>query len=172
MTFQLPQEGRSDEWYTPPNVFIRLGVTFDLDPCAPEWPRAHWIPAKRRISLPDDGLNAAWDGAVWLNPPYSQTHLWVRRLAVHGNGIALVFARTDTQWWHDLLPAADAVCFVKGRLNFLTRDGADQGNAGSPSALVAFGYSMVAALERARLGMVFRCPSEELAGQMTMWEAA
>jgi hypothetical protein len=27
--------GESDEWYTPPEIFDALGLTFDLDPCSP-----------------------------------------------------------------------------------------------------------------------------------------
>jgi hypothetical protein len=27
--------GSSVEWYTPPEIFEALGLTFDLDPCAP-----------------------------------------------------------------------------------------------------------------------------------------
>jgi hypothetical protein len=43
--------GASDEWYTPPAVFAALGLTFDLDPCAPPLPTADWIPTARRYSL-------------------------------------------------------------------------------------------------------------------------
>ncbi len=82
-----PPSGGSCEWYTPPWVFAALGLTFDLDPCAPALPLAEWIPARRRYSLPDDGLALPWEGRVWLNPPYAQhTARWVGKLAEHGRG--------------------------------------------------------------------------------------
>jgi hypothetical protein len=111
--------GASDEWYTPPSLFDVLGLEFDLDPCAPAG-GLPWIPARRFYSLDDDGLSQPWEGRVWLNPPYgARTAAWVRRLAAHGHGIALVFARTDTTWFHDVAPTAHAITFLAGRLNFV-----------------------------------------------------
>ncbi len=87
-------EGRTVEWYTPPGIFEALGLKFDLDPCAPAC-GLPWIPAARFYSLPDDGLVKPWEGRVWVNPPYGpHAAKWMRRLAAHGDGIALVFART------------------------------------------------------------------------------
>lgn len=54
----------SPEWYTPPEVFSALGLTFDLDPCAPPLPAASWIPAARRYTLPVDGLAEPWEGRI------------------------------------------------------------------------------------------------------------
>jgi len=154
--------GASDEWYTPPAVFDALGLTFDLDPCAPPPPAADWIPAARRYSLPDDGLVLPWEGRVYLNPPYgSATSAWVRRLAAHGDGIALVFARTDTAWFHEVAQTAHALCFLAGRLTFVPADSASvaegrtNGNAGAPSLLMAFGEECAAAVAASGLGMTF-----------------
>jgi hypothetical protein len=40
------QNNVSVEWYTPPWVFQKLGVEFDLDPCQPP-EGIKWIPAKK-----------------------------------------------------------------------------------------------------------------------------
>jgi hypothetical protein len=150
------------EWYTPPSFFDALGITFDLDPCAPTG-GLPWIPARRFISLPDDGLAHPWIGRVWLNPPYGAAAArWVDRLAEHGDGIALVFARTDTDWWHRNVPSASAVCFVRGRDSFIRGDGASTGaghNAGAASALIAYGDVCANAVANSRLGMTFSCPA-------------
>jgi hypothetical protein len=153
----LPNEGKTSEWYTPRHVFDALGLEFDLDPCAPEG-GVPWIPAASYYSAADDGLVQPWEGRVWLNPPYGkQTAAWVRKLAAHGNGIALVFSRTDVRWWHDAVPIASAVCFIEGRLTFVAGAGQSApGNSGGPSALIAFGDDCADALERSRLGIVYR----------------
>ncbi|NKY60787.1 DNA N-6-adenine-methyltransferase [Nocardia flavorosea] len=128
----------SNVWLTPPGIIGALGV-FDLDPCAAD-PRP-WDTARRHIAPPEDGLSAEWVGRVFLNPPYTGLPVWLGKLADHGQGTALVFARTETRWFVDLVwRRATAVLFLHGRLHFHLPDGARaQGNAGAPSVLVAYG---------------------------------
>jgi len=131
---------RTDTWLTPPGILQALGP-FDLDPCAAPEPRP-WSTAARHITRPDDGLTETWHGRVWLNPPYSaDVGPWVGRLAGHGCGTALVFARTETSWFVDYVwRKATALLFVAGRLHFCYPDGQTaEANAGAPSALVAYG---------------------------------
>lgn len=134
----------SDEWYTPPEIIHALGE-FDLDPCA-----AHgWPTAKRHIYREDDGLAQAWSGRVWLNPPYTRKLLvpFIRRLAEHGNGIALIFNRMDIALWHDeIFPTATAMLIMRGRLRFYRPDGTRGDAAGCGSVLVAWGAHNAAAL--------------------------
>lgn len=167
----------SDEWYTPKHIFDALGIEFDLDPCSPALPAAAWVPASRRISLPDDGLSATWDGRVWLNPPYGrQIGQWVRRLARHGDGVALVFARTDTGWFQDAARVAGAICFLERRLQFVPAIDGQLGNsvtgaAGAPSVLMGFG-SCSSAVQRCGLGMAFEVRSgHAITDPMSLWEA-
>jgi phage N-6-adenine-methyltransferase len=137
----------TDTWLTPPEIIKDLGP-FDLDPCTPEI--MPWKTAKRRYTKQDDGLNQEWCGRVWLNPPYSREVVkWLEKLAAHGNGIALVFARTETDWFFKTVwEKADALLFLKGRIHFHTADGyRAKGNAGAPSVLIAYGEYNVAALE-------------------------
>lgn len=136
-----PNRGATDTWLTPKEIVRALGP-FDLDPCAAPEPRPWWT-ALRHIALPLDGLMASWnDERVWLNPPYgSQTGKWLKRLAAHGKGTALVFARTETKDWHEhIWPEATGVLFLEGRLHFHYPTGARaRANAGGPSALIAYG---------------------------------
>lgn len=140
------------EWYTPPEIFEALGVEFDLDPCAA--PGGAHVPAERYFTHLDDGLSQPWEGFVWMNPPYGQeTPKWLERLAEHGNGIALVFARTDTGWFHGPVASADIICFIKGRIKFMMPDGTRGGTPGSGSMLVGYGPTAVAAITKCGLGM-------------------
>jgi hypothetical protein len=66
----------------------------------------------------------------------------------HGNGIVLIFARTETKAFFDYVwNQADAILFIKGRLKFHTPEGVTGGTAGSPSVLIAYGEENVKALE-------------------------
>ncbi len=133
----------STVWLTPRRILEPLGE-FDLDPCAAPDPD-RWPTARRHITLPDDGLAADWAGRVWLNPPYStEGRDWLAKLAEHGNGIALMFARVETGWFFDNVFTAQhatGVLFLRGRVRFVRPDtlapAAD--NGGAPSVLVAFG---------------------------------
>ena len=132
---------RSEVWLTPPHILEALGE-FGLDPCAAPEPRP-WPTAKRHIALPEDGLAADWEvSRVWMNPPYSSKAVkWLRKMALHNNGTALVFARTETEWFFETVwRAASAVLFLEGRLYFHRANGERaKANAGAPSCLVAYG---------------------------------
>src|SRR5262245_41355882 len=94
-----------DKWYTPRYVLDPLGY-FDLDPCndAPE----QFPVAEYHFTPSDDGLQWPRWGRVWLNPPFSNARPWIDKLAEHGNGIALVFCRSDAIWFHRAITAASA----------------------------------------------------------------
>ncbi len=137
-----------DEWLTPPEIIAALGE-FDLDPASPGI-RRPWDTAKDHYSIFDDGLSKSWAGRVWLNPPYGRdTGIWLSRLADHGNGIALIFARTETEmFFSQVWERADAVLFLRGRLHFHHVDGRRAAaNAGAPSCLVAYGRNNAEALK-------------------------
>lgn len=150
-----PGGGATDEWLTPRFILEALGP-FDLDPCAPiERP---WPIAAKHLTIEDDGLAQPWDGFVWCNPPYgAATYRWLSRLADHGRGIALVFARTETKgFMAQAWERATAMLFLTGRLTFCRPNGQPArveggGNSGGPSVLIAYGLEALHRLEAAGL---------------------
>lgn len=141
-----PNGGATVEWLTPPEIIEALGP-FDLDPCA--HPSQPWATAKHMSTLPVDGLTLDWAGSVWLNPPYGRAIAdWLAKLAAHGDGVALVPARTEVEawFWPHIWEAATAVLFIRGRLYFRKPDGSKAGNAGHGSVLVAYGRKMAGRL--------------------------
>ena len=143
--------GKSQVHLTPKWIIDALGP-FDLDPCAATV--RPWDCAADNIVEAEDGLSFEWEGFVWLNPPFNRYVVgeWMRRMAEHNNGIALLHARTETAWFRVCWRACSAILFMDRRLNFYKPDGTpntiakagskyagSKGNSGAPPVLCAFG---------------------------------
>lgn len=146
-----PSVGGSTTWLTPPKIIKALG-NFDLDPCA-ALEQPGWTKSTKEYTKLDNGLAQPWEGRVWLNPPYGrETPAWLKKLRDHRNGIALIFARTETRQFFDYIwDDADALLFLKGRLKFHTPDGLEGGPANAPSVLIAYGKNNAKALSESGL---------------------
>ena len=132
-----------NDWQTPEVVLERvrrLGA-IGLDPCTNP---ANPIGAGKYFTDAENGLLRSWwgHGLVFVNPPYGQIKHWAEKIASESQQatllelVALVPARTDTQWWNRLVwSSAEAVCFWRGRLRFVGADNC----APFPSALIYFG---------------------------------
>lgn len=129
--------GDSQIWITPKWIIDALGP-FDLDPCSnyhQPWPCAD-------CGFTERGLDRKWYGRVWLNPPFHRYEVasWVRRLAEHNCGTALLHARTEAEWFEPVWAKASAILFLADRLYFHYPDGRRaEANSGAPACLIAFG---------------------------------
>jgi hypothetical protein len=142
-----PNRGHSVEYLTPPEIVGALG-SFDLDPACP--PRMPWRTAVTMWTRADNAIDRVWHGRVFLNPPYGAKELgiWLKKLADHGDGIALVFARTETEaFFLHAWRRANAMLFIRGRLHFHRACGSrTKFNSGAPSVLIAYGQRNARAL--------------------------
>ena len=82
-----------------------------------------------------------WEGRVWLNPPYGvSANAWLKKMAEHRNGIALLFARTDTKMFQNIVfPHAKSALFISSRVKFYDIEGIEQDYSGAPSVLLGYG---------------------------------
>lgn len=151
--------GRSNEWYTPPGVFAALGCRFDLDVAHPATARTH-VPCAAFLSA--RGLERAWTGFVWMNPPFGGRGAlapWLDKFFDHGDGIALTPDRTSAPWWRAAALRCDGLLFTAGKLRFLRPDGSEGKSPGAGTTLFAAGPRALAALaraERAGLGICMK----------------
>lgn len=134
---EVNYSSKTPEWETPQDFFDKLDAEFHftLDACA----REHNTKCDRFYSPADNGLFQPWTGVVWCNPPYGrEVGRWVAKaLESSRRGatvVVLIFARTDTAWWHDYATHADEIRFVRGRLKF----GGCKNSAPAPSAVLIF----------------------------------
>lgn len=148
--FNKELSDENDEWLTPLEIIKALGE-FDIDPCSPI--NRPWNTAKKHYNINDDGLKQEWEGRIWCNPPYGKkTKKWLKKLSKHNNGIALIFARTETKNFFDYIwENATAILFIKGRLKFYDVKGIQSDNAGAPSCLIAYGKKNAEALHDSKI---------------------
>ena len=133
------------DWETPQALFDALDdeFSFVLDAAASE----DNTKCSRFFDASSDGLVHEWahwvdrEHSVFVNPPYGRGIVeWMQKCAEEGEFcrvVALVFARTDTRWFHKwVAPWASEVRFIKGRIKF-KREGV-VGPAPAPSMVVVW----------------------------------
>jgi len=134
-----------NQWQTPQNIVdhavAALGA-IDLDPCS-DSNLENIVPARLHFGAEDNSLSRRWIGRVWLNPPYGRAiGSWIEKLTHEyetgdvTSAVALVPARTDTQWWQSI--AAYPYCALHGRVKFIRIDGR-KSQPMFPSAVVYLG---------------------------------
>ena len=144
-------QSNSNEWYTPAAYVEAARAVMggiDLDPASN--PLANeTVKAARYFTKDDDGLEQAWRGRVWLNPPYgygesnqSNQAIWSRRLVAEyqvGNvaaAVLLVNATPGNKWFAPLWDFP--ICFPDHRIRFYGEDG-EQSAPTHSNALVYLG---------------------------------
>ena len=122
-----------NEWYTPPQYIEAARKTMggiDLDPASSD--KANEIvKANQYYTAEQNGLEKEWFGKVWLNPPYSQplvdyftAKLKDELVENHvQQACVLVNNATETKWLSRLLKICVGVCFIKGRIKFIDKNG-------------------------------------------------
>ncbi|PTW49204.1 DNA N-6-adenine-methyltransferase Dam [Sphingomonas faeni] len=123
--------GERDKRFTPSWFFALVTKAFgpvDLDPCGH---LASSVVARRRIILPEDGLEASWTGYdfIWLNPPYSAAVVWMEKAmdaVISGDCKKLVMllpVRTDSQTYQQKVARHCDTLFLAQRMRFESTEG-------------------------------------------------
>lgn len=141
----------NDEYYTPKFIFDALNIVFDIDVASPPG-GVEWIPKKSYFTKEDDALIQAWDGKVWLNPPYSYPGEFMKKFVQHKNGIALV-QMSKAKWFEYCWSEVDALCLPPVHLKFEHQTAGKKGIF-MPVVLMAMGEECVFALRNSGLGRV------------------
>lgn len=139
----------NNEWYTP-EVFVIAARNvmggIDTDPASSEIAN-RTVGAAVYYTEETNGLAHEWRGRVWMNPPYAQPLIseFCAKLVteIDANRVeqacVLVNNATDTAWFHDLFSRCAAVCFVRGRIKFVDKQGNASGAPLQGQAIVYFG---------------------------------
>jgi hypothetical protein len=122
-----------NEWYTP-SVYVEAARqvmgSIDIDPASNDTAN-QFIKATIYYTKETNGLLAEWNGNVWLNPPYSYPLIQDfsdKLIKDYTNGITkqsciFVHNSTETKWFQLLLERCSALCLIKGRINYMDKNG-------------------------------------------------
>ena len=139
------------EWYTAPEIIEsarRVMGSIDLDPASSEIAN-QTVQAARYYTIETDGLAHEWTGTVWLNPPYSKSYAFCRKLLASEKvtqAIVLVNNCTETQWFNEIASVASAIVFPKGRVTFFRPDGTESSRPLQGQAIIYVGSNVDAFL--------------------------
>lgn len=143
------------DWETPPEIFDPLDQEFGftLDVCATE----QTAKCARYFTEADDALTQDWTGVCWMNPPYgTDVGRWVAKACSSAEAgatvVGLLYARTDTRWFHEYVYHKAEIRFVQGRVSFL-KNGQRVGTSPAPSIVVIWYPRQTVLKWRARMGL-------------------
>lgn len=121
-------ESKGIEYETPDEIYLPLNEEFGftLDAAASD---TNTKVKENYFTKEIDGLKQAWNGVVWLNPPFGKgLDKWMEKCSIEkacGNTVvALIPARTNTRWFHKFVIPHAEIRFVLGRPKF---NGATEG---------------------------------------------
>lgn len=136
------------DWATPPTFLEFLKEKWGWVPSLDVAASAENTKALFYFNEEDDGLSRVWRGNVWMNPPFGrEIPKWIDKcISENAKGntdsiVALVPARTETQWAHRAFRSCSAVFFIKGRLDFRIEKFTKAKAAPFPSMLLIWGES-------------------------------
>lgn len=139
-----------DEWGTPNKLWDMLDAEFDFDLDAAATAQTRKVKRYLGPGSPDgeNALSSPWPGrSAWCNPPYSGhniasflTAAWHEVEGVPGKtAVLLIPTYTDPRYWSDIIvPHADEVRNLVGRLSFHDFLTGKKMNARYPSSIVVF----------------------------------
>lgn len=149
-----------NEWYTPPTLIEAVrGVVgiIDVDPASSDIAN-EIIKAKKHYTIETNGLLQKWEGTVYMNPPYSQPlvtdfcNLLVDkyRMGEVKQACVLVNNATETEFYQNMMNHCKAICFIKGRVKFIDKEGKMSGAPLQGQTMLYFGDDPI------RFGEIFR----------------
>jgi len=144
MTLDIYKGKRAEDFRTPREFMYFLHKKFHFTPYLDVCASLYNTKAPFYYSEAENCLEKEWYGQVWMNPPYGRSmpkflakcNEQIKNKAVNSI-FALVPARTDTKWFHDIVcKGASEVHFIRGRFNFQHKSTIKNSNAPFASILI------------------------------------
>jgi len=110
-----------------------------IDVCGSRWSHL----CLKTIMQKQNSLLLNWDEDFFMNPPYSKIDQFIKKAYIQHkknnvSGLILIFAKTDTKFWHQYIEGKAEVHFIKGRIKFWRNGFPTKNSAPYPSVWVIY----------------------------------
>lgn len=132
-----------DDYETPYEIYYNACQDFKIFPKLDVSATATNSKCANYYTPDEDGLTKDWNKTFWCNPPYSKVADFMKKAYYDSKkfqveGICLIFAKTDTKFWHSFIEGKAEVHFIKGRIKFLKHGFKTKNSAPYPSCFVIY----------------------------------
>jgi phage N-6-adenine-methyltransferase len=132
-----------DNYETPDDLYYDLCNKFKIFPTLDVCATKENSKCINCITEEEDSLLFQWNETFFMNPPYSKVAKFMKKayyqhLKNKVEGMILIFAKTDTQFWHSYIEEKAEVHFIKGRIKFLKDGYRTKNSAPYPSCIVIY----------------------------------
>jgi len=132
-----------DDYETPYDLYYDSCRKFNIFPTLDVCATKKNTKCKNYITEQEDSLLFQWEETFFMNPPYSRVSEFMKKayyqhLKHNVEGMILIFAKTDTKFWHSFIEGKAEVHFIKGRIKFLKNGFKTKNSAPYPSCFVIY----------------------------------
>lgn len=124
MPLQHSIVGVNPNWETPQSLFDEACTLYNVAPSLDVCATRQNKKCTSFFSKRDNALGKPWTKSFYMNPPYGRKmDVWIeyayeQHKKHNVTGMALVFSKTETQWWHNFVQDKAEVHFIKGRVRY------------------------------------------------------
>ena len=120
----LSQIKVDDEYETPNYLLRKAMIEFDILPFLDVCATSENTKFRDYFTQEINALNQEWDENFFMNPPYSKINEFMKKAYLQHfkhnvDALILIYAKTDTKFWHEFIENKAEVHFIKGRIRFL-----------------------------------------------------
>jgi len=113
-----------DQYETPPELFRKACIEYNVSPLVDVCATIQNTKCDDYFNKAEDSLSKDWDFPFFMNPPYSRVFDFMKKAYYESKkwkveGLILIYAKTDTKFWHSFIENKAEVHFIKGRIKFL-----------------------------------------------------
>jgi len=132
-----------DDYETPYDLYYDSCQKYKIFPTLDVCANKKNTKCKNYFTEQDDSLTKEWTQTFFMNPPYSRVADFMKKAYYQHkknkvNGMILIFAKTDTKFWHSFIENKAEVYFIKGRIKFLKDGFKTKNSAPYPSCFVIY----------------------------------